>query len=166
MILVSNRLERLAPGSRLQTDSGPLEVVSTRVHGNHHLVAFTRIHHISPPTRIRSREDDPEEATAGKRETRTTISNREEAASLRGLVLRAAPIHDPDELWAHDLIGADVVDQTGTHQGTVTQILANPACDLLELDSGSLVPVHFVTACIPGDRVEVDAPYGLFEVNT
>ena len=133
--LVSNRPERLAPGSKLETDSGTLEVLSARVHGNRCIVAFAH------------------------------VGSREEAASLRGLVLRATPLDDPSELWVHDLIGATVVDQSGVHRGTVHRILANPACDLLELACGALVPVRFVTACIPNDVVEVEVPEGLFEVN-
>ena len=38
--LVSNRTERLAAGSVLQTDSGALRVVSARPHGGRHLVAL------------------------------------------------------------------------------------------------------------------------------
>ena len=133
--LVSNRPERLAPGSMFETDSGTLEVASARMHGHRCIIAFAH------------------------------VGSREKAASLSGLVLWAAPIHDPDELWVHDLIGAVVVDQSGVHRGLVQRVLANPACDLLELACGALVPVRFVTACTPNDLVEVDVPEGLFEVN-
>jgi len=41
--------------------------------------------------------------------------------------------------------------------------LENPASDLLELESGALVPVRFVTEVLPGERVLVEVPAGLFD---
>jgi len=130
--LVSNRPERLAPGSVLATDRGPLEVVSSRPHRDRFLVAF-----------------------AG-------IAGRDQAAELTGLALRAEPLEDPDELWVHELIGARVFDRSGADRGAVAGVVANPASDLLELDDGSLVPVRFIISAA-SDRIEVDAPDGLFE---
>jgi 16S rRNA processing protein RimM len=46
--------------------------------------------------------------------------------------------------------------------GTCVAVVANPASDLLELDSGALVPVVFVVERMPG-RVIVDPPEGLLE---
>ena len=132
--LVSNRTERLDPGSVLTSELGPLSVVSAREHKGDWLVRF-----------------------AG-------IDDRNRAEELRGLVLSAAPITDPEELWVHDLVGAQVVDQHGLHRGTVTGVTANPASDLLELDSGALVPVRFVVSHRPGAEVVVDAPDGLFDL--
>ena len=40
---------------------------------------------------------------------------------------------------------------------------ANPASDLLVLDTGALVPLTFVTAVEANRRVDVDVPEGLFE---
>ena len=77
--------------------------------------------------------------------------------------MSADPIDDPDELWVHELIGAEVVDQAGTRRGVVEQVVDNPASDLLELDTGYLVPVRFVTALDPGVTVTVDVPAGLFD---
>ena len=134
MTLVSNRLERLAPGSELQTDAGTLQVVAARPHQQRHLVAF-----------------------AG-------IDDRGKAEALRGLLLRAEPIVDPDEMWVHELIGARVVDQSGTDRGVVARVAANPAGDLLELADGALVPMRFVVACVPRQRIDVDVPDGLFDV--
>ena len=131
--LVSNRPERLAPGSEYQTDAGPLQVAASRPHNQRHLVKF-----------------------AG-------VDDRNQAEALRGLVLRAAPIADPDELWVHELIGARVVDQSGTDRGPVASVVANPAGDLLELADGTLVPLRFVVDSVPGERIEVDVPDGLFE---
>ena len=95
--LVSNRPERLAPGSELRTDVGILRVSSARPHSGRHLVAFDG------------------------------VDDRSQAGALRGLVLRAAPIADPDELWVHELIGARVVDQSGTDRGLVASVVAGPA---------------------------------------
>ena len=134
MTLVSNRPERLAPGSELHTDRGPLRVTKARPHKRHHLVAFEG------------------------------VDDRGAAEALRGLVLRAAPIDDPDEMWVHELIGARVVDQSGADRGVVAGVRAGPAGDLLELDDGALVPVRFVASWSPPERIEVDVPDGLFDV--
>ncbi len=134
MTLVSNRPERLAPGSELHTDSGTLEVSAARPHKQRHLVRFTG------------------------------VDDRQAAEALRGLVLRAAPIADPDELWVHELIGAQVVEVSGTDRGRVASVVANPAGDLLELLDGTLVPLRFVVDSVPGERIEVEVPDGLFEV--
>ena len=133
--LVSNRPERLERGSRLQSDLGCLEVASARDHGRHSIVAFVG------------------------------IDSRGQAESLRGLALRAAPIRDPGELWVHELVGAEVVDQSGTSRGMVKQVVANPASDLLELADGALVPACFVTAVEPRVQVSVAVPDGLFEAS-
>lgn len=134
--LVSNRPERLAPGSEYQTDAGTLRVAGCRPHRQRHLVKF-----------------------AG-------VDDRNQAEALRGLVLRATPIADPDEMWVHELIGARVVDQSGTDRGPVDSVVANPAGDLLELADGTLVPLRFVVDSVPGERIEVDVPEGLFEAGT
>ena len=133
MTLVSNRPERLAPGSQLQTEAGTLRVVAARPHSKRHLVAF-----------------------AG-------IGDRRQAEALRGLVLRAEPIDDPAETWVHELIGARVVDQSGIDRGPVVSVVANPAGDLLELADGALVPLRFAVASVPRERIDVEVPDGLFE---
>lgn len=133
VILVSNRLERLASGSILTTDSGDLTVVSARPHGQRHIVAF---------------ED---------------ITTRNQAEEYRSLILRAEPLQDLNELWVHELIGSEVVDQFGISRSTVDQVIANPASDLLELTNGALVPVCFITDFIPHTQVTVTVPEGLFE---
>lgn len=134
--LVTNRLERLAPGSVLSSPQGALEVVSSRPHGGRHLVRF-----------------------AG-------VDDRAAAERLTGVVLTAPPLDDPDELWVDELIGAVVVDASGVTRGRVTAVVANPASDLLELDTGALVPLRFVTDHVAGERVVVDVPDGLFEVGS
>ena len=79
-----------------------------------------------------------------------------------GLVTTADPIDDPDALWVHDLVGRAVIDQHGEHRGRCVAVIANPASDLLELDSGALVPSVFVDR-IDGDDIHVDVPDGLFD---
>ena len=73
------------------------------------------------------------------------INSREAAEAARGRVLWAEPMEDPDVVWAHDVIGATVVDQDGTDHGEILAMEANPASDLLVLENGGLVPVRFVT---------------------
>ena len=132
VVLTTNRTERVDVGAVLHTADGPLTVRSSRPHKTGYIVTF---------------EECPD---------------RDRAEALRGTVLRAEPIDDPDELWVHDLIGAVVVDEGGVERGRVVQVLDNPASDILELDTGALVPVQFVTSVDPGRRVDVDVPVGLF----
>ena len=89
---------------------------------------------------------------------------REAAEELRGLLLWAEPVADDTVLWVHELIGCEVVDQHGKGRGTVVAVLDNPAADILELDSGALVPVNFVTEGPSGSSVRVDVPEGLFDI--
>jgi 16S rRNA processing protein RimM len=131
--LTTDRLERVAPGAVLVTDAGELEVQASRPHQGRWIVAF-----------------------AGH-------ANREDADRLRGLILRAEAVDDPAELWVHDLVGAEVVTVAGETVGRCTGVVANPAADLLELDSGALVPVVFVVDHTP-DRVTIDPPDGLFDL--
>lgn len=130
--LTTDRVERLTPGAVLESDAGELTVVAVRPHQRRWIVAF---------------------------EGRTS---REDADRLRGVALRAEAIDDPDELWVHDLIGSEVVTVGGDAVGTCVAVVANPASDLLELDSGALVPVVFVVERAPG-RVTIDPPEGLLE---
>ena len=44
-----------------------------------------------------------------------------------------------------------------------TKVLTNPAADILELDTGHLVPTTFVVAQVDG-VVTVEVPDGLFEL--
>lgn len=130
--LVTNRTERLAPGTVLDTDGGPLEVLRSGRHQHRWIVAF-----------------------AG-------VADREGAEALRGTVLRAEALDDPDALWVHELVGAQVVDVAGSAHGTVVAVEANPASDLLVLDGGALVPLRFVVSSGDG-RVVVDPPAGLLD---
>lgn len=136
--LISSEPEvRLAPGSVLDTDGGPLTVASSRPHQGKWLVVFEG------------------------------VTTKEAADALRGTELHGEPIDDPDALWVHDLVGAEVVDAGGIARGRVVTVLANPADDLLELDSGALVPVTFIVGW-EGDgdtrHLVVDPPDGLFDL--
>ena len=62
-----------------------------------------------------------------------------------------------------DLIGADVVGVDQQSYGRCVAVVANPAHDLLELESGALVPVVFIVATAPG-RLTIDPPEGLFDL--
>jgi 16S rRNA processing protein RimM len=90
------------------------------------------------------------------------IDSVEAANKLRSTVLYAPPLSDPDALWVHELVGATVVDLAGHAHGTVESVQANPASDLLVLDTGPLVPLRFVVEQRDG-TVVVDAPEGLFD---
>ncbi|MGH9280712.1 MAG: ribosome maturation factor RimM [Acidimicrobiales bacterium] len=134
--LVTNHPEaRFAPGSVLESDDGPLEVVSGRPHQDRWLVTFRG------------------------------VDDRTAAESLRHRVLRAPPFEGDDlegELWVHELIGAEVVDAGGVRRGVVEAVEANPASDLLVLDGERLVPLTFVVSHEPG-RVVIDPPRGLLD---
>lgn len=89
------------------------------------------------------------------------IDDRSAAEPLVNATLWAAPIAIDDEtLWVHRLIGSRVVDVAGRDWGECTSVIVNPAHDILELASGTLVPVTFVVSCEDGITV-IDPPEGL-----
>ena len=133
--LSTNRDERVAPGAVLVLDGEggrALTVLHSKPYSNRWLVAF----------------DGVFDRTASE-----AIAHRD---------LYAEPIDDPDALWVHELIGLRLFDQHGTDRGEVVEVLANPASDLMVLDSGALVPLTFVTET-SDDRVLADVPDGLFD---
>jgi len=134
--LITERTERLAPGTVLDSDRGPLEVVEAKPHQHRWIVRF-----------------------AG-------VVGREGADELRGVVLRAEalPDDDPDAIWVHEVIGRRIVDQHGTDHGEITAVQANPASDLLVLASGGLVPLRFVVDHADAEVVRVDVPDGLLDL--
>jgi 16S rRNA processing protein RimM len=92
------------------------------------------------------------------------IGDRTAAEALRGCTLLADEIPGArDELWVHELVGAAVVDGDGAVLGRVAAVEANPAHDLLVLESGTLVPVTFVVGH-DAERVVVDLPEGLLDL--
>jgi 16S rRNA processing protein RimM len=133
--LATNRDERVAPGSVLTTDDGrTMKVLRSSPHQGRFIVTFEG------------------------------LSGIDDAESARGTQLFAPPLDDPDALWIHELIGAEVEDVTGRVLGTVESVEANPASDLLVLDGGALIPLRFVVANEPGMRVTVELPDGLLDL--
>ena len=128
--LTTNRTERVDVGSALVVGDTERTITSTRSHQGDHIVHFDG------------------------------VDDRNAADVLRGAELKAEPIEDPDELWVHELIGCDVIDD-GVNRGQVVEVVSNPASDLLELDTGALVPLRFVTSHQPG-VIDVEVPDGLF----
>ena len=58
---------------------------------------------------------------------------------------------------------ADVVGVDQQAYGRCVAVVANPAHDLLELESGALVPVVFIVDATAG-LVTIDPPEGLFDL--
>ena len=133
--LWTDRTERLTPGAQLLSARGPLHVRSASAHQDRFLVWFDE------------------------------IASREDADAWRGTVLSAPKLDasEEDVIWIDELFGASVVDASGVVRGTVVDVEANPASDLLVLDSGALVPLTFVTSIEANTLIEVDVPEGLFE---
>ncbi|MDQ2727434.1 MAG: ribosome maturation factor RimM [Actinomycetota bacterium] len=136
--LVTNRDERLAPGSVLVGPSGTLEVLRSSITSGSSKRARWIV-------------------------TFAGITDRNAAEAIRGAMLRAEPLGDPETLWVHELIGSDVVDGSGATLGRVSGVQENPASDLLVLDGGGLIPLRFITASWEG-RVTVDIPDGLLDL--
>ena len=94
-------------------------------------------------------------------------TDRAAVETLVNCTIWAEPIDDPHAVWVHQVIGASVREIGGTERGRCIGVVANPADDLLELESGALVPARFVSRVErDGDRfvVLVDAPSGLFDL--
>jgi 16S rRNA processing protein RimM len=90
------------------------------------------------------------------------IDDRNAAEKLTNKFLYAEPIDGAEGLWVHQLIGSEVEDTSGVSWGICTGVLNNPAHDLLELESGVLIPMPFVLSCDEGITV-IDPPAGLRE---
>ena len=135
VVAVTNRPERFAAGSRLYVGERALVVSSARPSGSGWVVRF-----------------------AG-------VDGREAAEALRGLTVHGDAAGDAPEgeLWVHEVIGAEVRDRAGARIGVVDAVQANPAHDLLVLDTGALVPMVFVVEHEPG-VVVVDLPDGLLDL--
>ncbi len=134
VVAVTNVDERFAPGSRLVVGDRPVVVASARPAGSGFVVRFEG------------------------------VDDRDAAEALRGAIVRAEPLDgSDDQLFAHEVIGAEVRDRDGARLGTVAAVQANPAHDLLELDGGALIPAVFVVAREQGVLV-VDLPEGLLDL--
>jgi 16S rRNA processing protein RimM len=134
--LTTTEVARVAVGSVLSAAGRELVVSASRPHQSRYIVKFEG------------------------------VDSREEADRLRGVQLEAEALpSDPDDLWVHELVGAEVVEVSGTPRGMVEAVQANPAADLLVLDSGALVPLTFVVGWRePGRVLVIDPPAGLFEL--
>jgi 16S rRNA processing protein RimM len=133
--LLSDSDARVAPGAELFTGGERLVVESSRTASN------------------------------GRRVVKfTTINDRTAAETYANRVLLAPPLDDPDALWVHEMIGRRVIELDGTDRGVCVSVLANPAADLIELDSGALVPSNFVVS-LDADAIVVDTPDGLFDLD-
>ena len=134
VLLTTDRADRLDVGSVLSTARGQLTVRASRPHQKGFVVSFEE------------------------------IGDRAAAETWRGTVLEAEAVDArDDELWVHEVVGATVELVDGTPVGTVHAVHANPAADLLELDSGALVPAVFVVEHGPG-RLVIDPPEGLLDL--
>jgi 16S rRNA processing protein RimM len=134
VVAVSNVATRFEPGSQLRVGDQQLVVEAARPAGSGWVVHF-----------------------AG-------VDDRNAAEALRGrAVLGEAIASADDELFVHDVIGADVQDRTGARLGRVDAVQANPAHDLLVLETGALIPAVFVVETRPG-VVVVDVPEGLLDL--
>jgi 16S rRNA processing protein RimM len=134
----SNRPERAEAGAVLHVGDRQLVVVASRPHHDRVLVRFEG------------------------------VDDRTAAEALQGLELTAAPLGDEvelddDEIWVHEIVGAEVRDRSGEAIGRVAAVEANPAHDLLVLDDGALVPMVFVVEQRDG-VVVIDPPDGLFDL--
>lgn len=131
--LTTDRLERVQPGAVLQSARGPFTVVASRPHQHGWIVQLDG------------------------------VETRNGAEDLRGTVLLAERLDDPDTVWVHELIGSRVVDVHGNALGEVASVEDNPAADLLVLDGGGLIPMNFVVST-DGGVVTVDIPDGLLDL--
>ena len=134
--LWTDQTQRLSPGTELASARGTLRVVSSKPFGaDRFIVQF---------------ED---------------VASREAAERLHGVDLEAEPLEVPGTLWVHELVGATVRDGDGAELGQVAAVEANPASDLLVLESGGLIPLRFVTRHdAAAGTVEVDIPEGLLDL--
>ena len=69
------------------------------------------------------------------------------------------PLPDEGSYYVADLVGTEVLDADGTRLGAVREVLPGPANDVLELDSGRLLPL--VEDCVR----EIDLEAGRILLN-
>lgn len=83
------------------------------------------------------------------------VGGRRRAIKLDRAVSRGADLHvrrdslpqlPADSYYVADLVGLDVLDENGVVVGRVADVLQRPANDVLELDTGLLLPL--VDACV------------------
>ena len=125
--LTTDRTERLDPGSRLWCRGEWLTVTDAARQPQRWLVRFAGI----------------TDRTAAERFTNTPPVRRTDRRPGCAVGARS--------------VGAAVVEVGGTERGRCVAVVDNPAADLLELDSGALVPVTFVVGFDDG-VVTIDPP--------
>ncbi|MDO5701567.1 MAG: ribosome maturation factor RimM [Bowdeniella nasicola] len=130
---------RFTPGARLLTEDGTLTIADVRRSG--------------ASVTVRFEESADRSAAEALRDTELFIETEDEA-------------EDGEEFFYHELIGLPVTSVTGEALGTVRDVLALPAQDVIVVvapDGEVLVP--FVEQIVPEvseDGVVVDPPGGLF----
>jgi 16S rRNA processing protein RimM len=90
----------------------------------------------------------------GKGRLAIRLSRPAERGAELSVPRSALPALEPGTFYVSDLVGLDVVEDGGRRLGRVTDVIPAPANDVLELDSGLLLPL--VDACV----VEVDIAAG------
>lgn len=135
VVPITNRTERFVAGAVFHSADRVLTIATARPHAGAYLVRFEG------------------------------VDDRTAAEELRGTVLRADPLGPapPGEVWVHEVIGRAVCDRSGHPLGRVVAVEANPAHDLIVLDSGALIPMVFVVDT-GGGAVVVDLPDGLLDL--
>jgi 16S rRNA processing protein RimM len=145
------------------------------------IARITGAHGVRGQVKIRSFTDDPKSfaaygpltTTAGSKIeitkaapakdqficTLRNITDRNAAEMLRGSDLFIARDQLPAEPVLADLVGRPVAHQSRT-LGTIIGFQNFGAGELIELDSGLLIPLRFAT---PGDPVTVDLPDGFLD---
>ncbi|MDO4605824.1 MAG: ribosome maturation factor RimM [Bowdeniella nasicola] len=130
---------RLYPGAELLTDAASLTVADVRQQGRSWQVSFCG--------------HDNRTAAEALRDTRLYIDSDDDPA-------------EEDAYFYHEIIGLPVRTVMGEERGTVRDVLALPAQDVLVIDyEGREVLLPFVTELVPeiSDAVIIDPPGGLFE---
>lgn len=142
VLVDSDDPDRFAPGRTVFLADGlrPLTVRTSRRHHDRTIVAFDE------------------------------VTDRAGAEALRGAEL-VVPVDavralQDGEWWDHQLVGCAVETEDGSRAGTVIAVVHAPASDLLELDTGALVPL--VAAVVrevdpAARRIVVDPPPGLLD---
>ncbi|HEX6261554.1 MAG TPA: ribosome maturation factor RimM [Actinomycetota bacterium] len=115
--------DRFAPGATLRMESGELTVAASRPHQRRMLVLFEG------------------------------VEDRNQAEGLRGTILfvpdEDLPDLPDDAYWPRDLVGCEVVTESGDRVGPISEVLRNPANDLWVTERGMIPAVREVV-------VEVD----------
>lgn len=95
-------------------------------------------------------DGEPAEVVASRRVGGGRRAIRLDRSVERGAELSvrrdALPPLPADSYYVADLVGLDVLDERGNRVGAVRDVLPGPANDVLELDSGLLLPL--VEACV------------------